>query len=155
MRFSCINTNVPACSGTLRRKDERSSPWRLQGWRTNLSACRHGANTLRAVPIVLGDPVVYYVNTAKFRHRAGSDFMSNIRPSLPLRWSALPAAKLWDQASRIIRNLVWGGGWWEQKQFHHCIVITVISPPQAEKQYYFTKKEEKTYSTFIEVIQHI
>lgn len=135
--------NVPACSGTVRRRDECSSPWRLQGWRTNVSACRHGANTLRAVPIVLGDPVVYYVNTAKFRHRAGSDSMSSIRLSLPLRWSALPAAKLWDQASRIIRNLVWGGGCWEQKQFHHCIVIKVISPPRTSRETVLLYKERK------------
>lgn len=78
--------------------------------RTHFDACRHRANTLWAVPIVLGDPVVYYVNTAKFRHQAGSDFMSNVRLSLPLRWSALPAANLSDQVLRIMRSLALGGG---------------------------------------------
>lgn len=101
--------------------------------RTHFDACRHRANTLWAVPIVLGDPVVYYVNTAKFRHQAGSDFMSNVRLSLPLRWSALPAANLSDQVLRIMRSLALGGGgleeggWREQKQFVHRTVITVIS----------------------------
>lgn len=101
--------------------------------RIHFDACRHQANTLWAVPIVLGDPVVYYVNTAKFRHQAGSDFMSNVRLSLPLRWSALPAANLSDQVLRIMRSLALGGGgleeggWREQKQFVHRTVITVIS----------------------------
>lgn len=45
-------------------------------------------------PYCVGRPWVYYVNKAKFRQRAGSDFMPNIRLSLPLRWSA----NLSDQA---------------------------------------------------------
>lgn len=36
--------------------------------------------------------------------------MSNVRLSLPLRWSALPAANLSDQVLGIIRSLVLGGG---------------------------------------------
>lgn len=64
--------------------------------------------------------------------------MSNVRLSLPLRWSAFagseplrPSAQNNEEPG--FRRGV--GGLWEQKQFVHCIVITVISSHMQRKQH--------------------
>lgn len=126
--------------------------------RTHFDACRHRANTPGAVPIVLGDPVVCYVNTAKFRHRAGSDFMSNVRLSLPLRWSALPAANLSDRVLGIMRSLVLGGvgsGAVGAKTVRSLYCYYSYFLPYAEKtvQCYKAAKEGKTLYYWCDIVQ--
>lgn len=83
--------------------------------------------------------------------------MSNVRLSLPLRWSALPAANLTDQVLGIMRSLVLGGGkagGSKNSSFTviAAIVITVISSHMHRKQYNVVKLQKRKKTFIISMI---